>query len=77
MASFLVFFEVSGPTAAVQSPTGGYPSAEAPYFDFELRFLVGTTTQVEIRVPQVVLYSILWSKDGQRQHDHSRYLWSS
>ena len=42
------FFEVSCPTVAVWSPKSGYSSAEAPYFDFELLFLVASATRVEI-----------------------------
>ena len=34
--------------AVYYSPKSGYPSAEAPYFDFELRALVAAATQVEI-----------------------------
>ena len=48
MASYLVFFEVSGPTVAVYSPKSGYPSAESPHFDFELLFLVATATRDDI-----------------------------
>ena len=48
MASFLVFFEVFDSTVAVYPPRSGYSSAEAPYFDFELQFLVAAATQVEI-----------------------------
>ena len=48
MVSFLVFFDVSEPTVAVQSPKSGYPSAESPHLDFELLFLVATTMQDEI-----------------------------
>ena len=40
-----MIFEVSGPTAAVQSPKSGCPSAESPYFDFELLFLIATATR--------------------------------
>ena len=49
MVSFLVFFEVSGPTVAVKSPKSGYPSAESPHFDIELLFLVATAMQDEIQ----------------------------
>ena len=41
MALFLVFFEVA---VAVYPPKSGYPSAEAPYFDFELQFFVAAAT---------------------------------
>ena len=42
-------FDVFGSAVAVYySPKSGYPSAEAPYFDFELRALVAAATQVEI-----------------------------
>ena len=34
--------------AVYYSPKSGYPSAEAPYFDFELRALVAAATRVEI-----------------------------
>jgi hypothetical protein len=43
----------------------GYPSAKEPYFDFELLFLVATAMRVEIRVLNVVLYSVICSKHGQ------------
>ena len=49
MALFLVFFEVAGSTVAVKFPKSGYSSAESPYFDFELQFLVTTATQDEIQ----------------------------
>ena len=48
MVSFLVFFKVFGLVVAVYPPKRDYSSAEAPYFDFELRFLVVAATQVEI-----------------------------
>ena len=45
----------------VYPPNSGYPSAEAPYFVFELRVLVAAATRIEIAtVPKVGLYSILW-----------------
>ena len=34
---------------AVDPQKSGYPSVEAPYFDFELQFLVATAMQVEIQ----------------------------
>ena len=49
MASFLMFFEVFGPTIAVWSPKSGCPSAESSYFDFELLILVATATRDEIQ----------------------------
>ena len=49
MASFFVFLAVSGSAVAVYPPNSGYPSAEAPYFDFELRFLVAAATRIEIQ----------------------------
>ena len=48
MASILVFFKVFGSVVAVYPPKSGYPSAEAPYFDFELQYLVAAATQVKI-----------------------------
>ena len=60
MASFLVFFEVCGSVVAVYPPKSGYPSAEAPYFDSELQFLVAAARD---GVPKVVLYSVLWGMD--------------
>ena len=45
----------------VYPPNSGYPSAEAPYFVFELRVLVAAATRIDIAtVPKVGLYSILW-----------------
>ena len=41
---FFVFLAVSGSAVAVYSPNSGYPSAEAPYFGFELWFLVAAAT---------------------------------
>ena len=41
-------FEVSGSMAAGFSRKA-HPSAQAPYFDFELLFLVASATQVEIK----------------------------
>ena len=41
---FFVLLAVSGSAAAVYPPNSGYPSAELPYFDFELRFLVAAAT---------------------------------
>ena len=38
MASFLVFFEVSGPAVAVHSQKSGYLSVEAPYLDLSCYF---------------------------------------
>ena len=49
MVSFLVFFRVSSPTVAVYSPKSSYPSAETPYLDFEVLFLVASATRVEIQ----------------------------
>ena len=48
MALFLVFFEVLGSVVAVYPPKSDYSSAEAPYFDFELPFLVVAAMRVEI-----------------------------
>ena len=46
---FFVLVAVSGSAAAVYPPNSGYPSAEDPYFDFELRFLVAAATRIEIQ----------------------------
>ena len=64
MVSFLVFFGVSSQTVAVYSSKSGYPSAETPYLDFELQFLLATATgfgsyKSRDTVPKVVLYSVL------------------
>ena len=45
MASFWCF---SRSVVAVYPPKSGYPRAEAPYFDFELQFLVVSATRVKI-----------------------------
>ena len=45
----LLFLAISGLVVAVYSPNSGYPSAEAPHFDLELRFLVAAATQIEIQ----------------------------
>ena len=42
-----VFFLVFGSAIAVDPPKSGYPSADAPYFNFELQFLVVTAMRVE------------------------------
>ena len=46
---FFVLLVVSGSAVAVYPPNSGYPSAETPYFDFELRFLVAAATQIKIQ----------------------------
>ena len=46
---FFVLLAVSGSAASVYPPNSGYPRAEAPYFDFELRFLVAAATRIEIQ----------------------------
>ena len=59
------FFEVSGPTVAVRSPKRGYFSAETPYFDFELLFLVASATRVEIESQKcfcTTFYGEVWTK---------------
>ena len=62
MALFLVFFEVSSP---MESPKSGYSSAEVPYFDFELLFLVASATLVEIESQKcfcTAFYGEVWTK---------------
>ena len=49
MASFLVFFEVSGRTVEVVSPKSSYSSAEASYFDCVLQSWIATATRDEIQ----------------------------
>ena len=44
-----VVFVVFGSAVAVDPPNSGYPSAEAPYFDFKLQFLVAAATRIEIQ----------------------------
>ena len=64
MALFLVFFGVSSPTVAVYSPKSGYPSAETPYLEFELLFLVVSATRVEIQSQKwFVQHSMEYSMD--------------
>ena len=66
MVSFLVFFEVFGSVVAVYPPKSGYFSAEAPYFDFELQFLVVAATRVEIESQKwfyTVFYGVSMDED--------------
>ena len=50
---FFVLLTVSGSAVAVYPPNSGYPSAEAPYFDLELQFLVAAATGLEIQVQKL------------------------
>ena len=65
MASFFVLLTVSGSAVAVYPPNSGYSSAEAPYFDLKLQFLVYSCCHgTRDTGPKVVLYSVLWGKYG-------------
>ena len=44
---------VSGSAVAVYPPNSGYPSAEAPYFDLDLPFLVAAAMGIEIQVQKL------------------------